>query len=395
MHWDFWLTLVLFLLVVALSLDVAIGWRKIGQLKDIALVPGSPQPLVSIIVSALNEADTIEPALRSLLAIDYPHLEVIVIDDRSTDATPAIVDRLAAQFPVLRVLHIDLLPAGWLGKNHAMHRGAQIANGEFLIFTDADVVFAPDAVTRAMAHCQAQSVDHLALLFDVVAHPHLLRMMLLSFGIAFMQRFRPWDVADSPVRFIGVGGFNMVRATAYTAAGGHAALPMAVIDDLMLGRLIKQHGFRQHVLAARDLVSIEWYAGTMEMIRGLEKNLFAAFDFRLRRLIAVTPLILAVRIWPWIALLVTRGAVWWLSAATVAVILALYVDLLRARGWPLRCLVFAPLIPLIELGMCWRACLLTTLRGGIGWRGTIYPLTQIRLAHAQMEDALKKRRAGS
>lgn len=387
----FWLTLVLLLLVGAGSLDVALGWRKIRQLKDIALPPESAQPLVSIIVSALNEADTIELALRSLLTIDFPRLEIIVIDDRSTDATLAIVKRIAAQHPILQVLHIDTLPPGWLGKNHALHCGAHIAKGDFLIFTDADVVFAPDTVTRAVAYSQSQAVDHLALLFDVVARTQLLRMMLLSFGIAFMQRFRPWKVADSPDRFIGVGGFNMVRTTTYAAVGGHAAIPLAVIDDLMLGKLIKQRGFRQHVLAAAGLVGIEWYTGTLQMIRGLEKNLFAAFDFRLSRLIAVTPLLLAVRIWPWIALLVTDGATWWLSAATVVVIMALYVDLLRARGWPLRCLVFAPLVPLIELGMCWRACLLTTLRGGIDWRGTRYSLTQIRQAHAQMESAFKQR----
>ncbi|MBC7415738.1 MAG: glycosyltransferase, partial [Herminiimonas sp.] len=322
-------------------------------------------------------------------------LEVIVIDDRSTDATGAIIDRIATAHPALRVLHIDALPDGWLGKNHALHCGALVANGEFLIFTDADVVFAPEAIRRAMAYCQAQAVDHLALLFDVVARTQLLRMMLLGFGIAFMQRFRPWKVADSPDHFIGVGGFNMVRATAYDAVGGHAAIRLAVIDDLMLGRLLKRGGFRQHVLAATGLVGIEWYAGTLEMIRGLEKNLFAAFDFRLSRLVALTPLILAVRIWPWVALLATRGATWWLSLATVLVTLALHVDLLRARGWSARCLVFAPVVPVIELIMCWRACLLTTLRGDIRWRGTVYPLARIRQAHAQMEAASKPRQVGA
>ena len=381
----FWLSLAVFIVVALSALDVAIGWRKIRHLKDIALPSATAQPMVSIIVSALNEADTIEPALCSLLAIDYPELEIIVIDDRSTDATPEILDRIAAQHPALHVLHIDRLPPGWLGKNHALHRGAQLAKGEFLIFTDADAVFAPDAVLRAAAYCQAQAVDHLALFFDVVARTRLLRMMLLSFGVSFMQRFRPWKVADSADHFIGIGGFNMVRTTAYHAVGGHAAIALAVIDDLMLGKLFKAHGLRQHVLSGVDLVRIEWYPGTLEMIRGLDKNMFAAFDFQLSRLIAVTPLILAVRIWPWVALVSTHGVLWWLSAATVLTSMALYVDLLRARGWSPACLIFAPLVPFIELVMFWRACLLTTLRGGVRWRGTTYALTDIRQAQAQME----------
>ncbi|MBV0881742.1 glycosyltransferase [Noviherbaspirillum sp. L7-7A] len=380
----FWLSLAAFIAVSAVSVDVALGWRRITHLKDVAVPAGAHQPRVSLIVSALNEAGTIEPALRSLLAIDYPDLELIVIDDRSTDATGEIIDRLAARQPRLRALHLRELPPGWLGKNHALSKGAAAASGDYLLFTDADAVFAPSAVARAVAWCEARRVDHLTLFFDLVARPLLLRLMVISFAAAFMGRFRPWKTASSARHHIGIGGFNLVRRTAYETVGGHGAIPLAVLDDMELGRLLKGAGHVQHVLSGEDMVFIEWYRSTPELMRGLEKNVFAGFDYRLSMLAGVTVLVLITRVWPWLALLTTSGPAWWLSLATVTVGLALYLDLLRARKWPLRCLLFAPRVPAIELAIWWRACLLTLLRDGVTWRGTHYPLAQLRAAHRAM-----------
>lgn len=377
----FWLMLCLFLLVAGVSLEVARGWRHIRQLKDQPEISGATAPRVSIIVSALNEADTIAPALRSLLSIAYAHLEVIVIDDRSTDATPQILARIAAEHPALRTLQITTLPAGWLGKNHALHCGAGLATGDYLLFTDADAVFAPDAVSRAVAYCEAHATDHLALLFDVVAHSPLLRMMIVSFVGSFMARFKPWKVNRSGRHSIGVGGFNLVRRSAYRRIGGHAALPLAVLDDLVLGERLNAGGYRQQVLFGSDMVRIEWYPDTPALVRGMEKNIFAAFDYRVSQLLLVTFLMLATRVWPWVGLCVTQGPIRWLCAATAGAGLALSVDLLVARKWSLWCLVLAPAVPLLELMIWWRGCLLTLWRGGIAWRGTFYRLADIRRAH--------------
>ncbi|NIP78703.1 MAG: glycosyltransferase, partial [Gemmatimonadetes bacterium] len=108
-------------------------------------LPPGPGPRVTVVVAARDEAGHIAPTVHSLLAQDYPDLEVVAVDDRSTDGTGRILDRLAARQPRLRVLHIDTLPPDWLGKNHALHRGAELASGELLLFTDADVVMRPDA----------------------------------------------------------------------------------------------------------------------------------------------------------------------------------------------------------------------------------------------------------
>lgn len=376
-----WLAIVSLVVVAAVCLEVGIGWRRIAHLKDMPPADGGALPRVSIIVSALNEADTIEPALRSLLRIDYPNLEVIVINDRSSDATPAILDRIAGEHPGLRVLHLAHLPHGWLGKNHALQQGASYAQGDYLLFTDADAVFDESALRRAIGYCEQYRVDHLTLFFDLVARTQLLRIMILSFATGFMSRFKPWKVNESTSHYVGVGGFNLVRRRAYLDVGGHAAMPLAVLDDMVLGRRIKEHGYRQHVLFGTEMVTIEWYRSTPEMARGMEKNIFSAFDYRLGQLVAVTLLMIALRIWPWIALFVTSGITWWLNAAIIVIGLALYADLLHARGWSYRCLFFAPAAPLVELLIWWRGSVLALARQGIDWRGTRYPLKDLRRAH--------------
>ena len=373
-----WLSAMVCVISCVVLFDVARGARKIKQLKDTLPVLVVQPPRVSVIVSALNEADTIEPALRSLLALQYPALEIIAINDRSTDATPTILDRLSIEFPHLRVLHIDTLPAGWLGKNHALSRGAAVAGGGYLLFTDADVVFDPSAITRAVAYCEQHRVDHLTLLFDLVVKTQLLRMLVLSFSVNFMARFKPWKVGTSTKYFLGAGGFNLVRAAAYRAVGGHASIPLAVLDDMMLGKRIKHGGWRQHVLYGRELVAVEWYRSAPDMIDGMKKNIFAAFDYQLWQLVVVSVAVLVLRVWPWIGMFVTDDATRWLNVATVCFNLALYIDLLRVSGWGYRCLVFAPVISLLELGIWWRGSLSALRHGGIEWRGTKYSLDELK-----------------
>jgi glycosyltransferase involved in cell wall biosynthesis len=375
-----WLSVIIFFLVSALSVEVAIGARKIRHLKDIQLDDKPFVPKVSIIIPALNEAETIEPALRSVLAIAYPNLEIIVVNDRSTDGTALILERMAHLHPSLRVVQIEALPPGWLGKNHALHRGAELASGDYLLFTDADVVFEPTSIGRAVRYCEANRVGHLTLLFDIIAKTRLLAMLILSFSVNFMARFKPWKIADSKKHFLGAGGFNLVRRDAYREVGGHAAISMAVLDDLMLGKRLKQLGVRQHVLYGNGMVGVEWYRSAREMMHGLGKNAFAAFDFRLSQLVAVTLLMLGLRVWPWVALFITDGPAWWLYLLTILAGMILYIDLIRASGWNYQCLVYAPIVSLVELAIWWRGSIKTLQRGGIEWRGTFYPLSQLRLA---------------
>jgi len=189
----FWLACAVCMVTLVVSVEIALGSRKIKYLKGIPVIPSGSLPRVSIIVSALNEEDTIEPALRSVLALDYPQLEVIAINDRSTDGTGAILERMRITHDRLRVLHIQELPPGWLGKNHALHCGAGIASGEYLLFTDADVIFEASAIQRAIAYCEQERIDHLAVLVEFLAKGQpLLSMLVLNFILGFFSRYKPW-----------------------------------------------------------------------------------------------------------------------------------------------------------------------------------------------------------
>ncbi len=379
-------------LEVSLSLAILLAtvtthwlvWRgraKLGYLKEVALEPigNRPLPTVSIIVSALNEEHTIEPALRSLLALDYAPLEVIAINDRSTDNTGAVLDRLQLENPQLKVVHIAALPEGWLGKCHALHQGSQVAQGDYLLFTDADVHFEPSALRRAIQYCHQNSVDHLTLMFGIIANGNLLRLILVSLGIGLFARFQPWKVSDpkSPY-FFGVGGFNLVKRQAYAASGGHERLKLSILDDITLGQHIKQAGYSQQVLYGDELVQLEWYATTQALFKGVEKNAFAALDFQKRQLLAVSLAVVLVHVLPWVAVCTTTGWVQGIYAASIVVLILGYAESLRAFNWRLTSLLWLPLLGFFELALLWNSSLKVLGQQGVVWRGTFYALSALR-----------------
>jgi len=377
----YWVSALVLLLLLRQLVALHFGLRRLRQLADVD-VPGDAElPMLSVLVSALDEAATIEPALRSLLAVDYPRLEVIAIDDRSTDGTGAILDRLAQEDRRLRVIHVRELPPGWLGKVHALHVGARAATGEWLLFTDADVHFAPDALRRAVGHGQEERLDHLAVLPELHVRESLLAALLLIAQELFYASLPPWKLATSPRVYVGLGAFNLVRADAYRRAGGHEALRLEVLDDLMLGKRLKTFGAaRQGLLLGQGAVSLEWYPDARALMRGLEKNSFAAANYSIAQAIAGSLGLLLVRVWPVVAVLVATGPTWWINAGSVVAGVLLQVEVLRTTRWPARALWWWPVTPLLMLGILWRAVVLTLRRGGVLWRGTLYPLAQLRAA---------------
>ena len=376
----FWISLFVLIGSIAIYIEVAMGLKKISNLGDIQTLAGNDPAKVSILFSALNEAQTIEPALRSVLSLDYPNLEIIAINDRSTDVTGPLLDHLAQSDARLRVLHVHELPPGWLGKNHALHLGAQSASGEYLLFTDADVVFDPSAISRAIAHCQRHGLDHMTVFPEVPVKEPLLAMILLNGYFALFFHWKPWKVRASRSHYVGIGAFNLIRSQAYRESGGHHAIRMEVLDDMMLGRLVKQHGFSQDALFGSGMVSVEWYRSTRELFKGMQKNSFAIADYKLTKLLLMTAVALPL-LWPWIGILITSGMVWWINFTTVIATLAFYLHLLRPLAWSRLCLLYAPLASVISLGTLWIGCVLTLKRGGINWRGTHYSLDELKRAH--------------
>lgn len=377
-------------LSLALGLVVAAGWllaaflltrgnRRLRHLATLADPPPARWPRVSVVFAARNEAHTVGAAVTTMLALDYPDWELIAVNDRSDDGTGAALDTLAAREPRLKVVHVADLPAGWLGKTHALHLGAARATGDYLLFTDADVHFRPDALRRAIAHAEAAGLDLLSAVPELHGLGHALGVCVNAFGLAFTAGIRPWAIPDPDSAAHGsVGAFGLVRATTYRRLGGHEPLRLRPDDDLKLGRLFKLNGARCEFVYGRAALWVAWYASVGAMVRGLEKNSYAAADYRWW-LIALGAIACGLFfLWPLVALVLTSGAAWGLHAASVGSMLALGCDQTRFTGGRWWYGLLLPVGAVIFGYAVVRATILTLWRGGIIWRGTFYPLRELR-----------------
>ncbi len=356
--------------------------RRVPLLDDWPLPADARWPSLSVVSPACDEAATLEAAARDRLRSDYPDVEFLLVDDRSRDGTGALADCLAAADSRLRALHVRELPAGWLGKVHAQQVGLDAARGEWILFSDADVHYAPDALRRAIALAQARGLQHLAVMPRLLPGPPLLDATLGTFGRLFLLGTRPWAVEDPrSSASIGVGAFNLVRRDALERLGGLASLRLAVADDLELGRLLKASGTRQGAALARRTVWLRWYDSLGAMARGLEKGLFAhAGNCRAWPLVGAAVLLLFLDLAPWLALLLPHGAPW-LTVLGVVVVAAVVGGSALGERWAGRRAWVALLQPLGGACMAWimlRAAVIGTRRGGVLWRGTLYPSEVLR-----------------
>ena len=363
-------------------LDLVLGQRYIRYLAEEPV----PQPEVlqqfpalSVVVAARNEEQGIRDALQSLLRVEYTTLEIVAVDDRSEDATGTILDELAQADARLHVEHVDHLPEGWLGKNHALWLGASRARGELLLFTDADVIFDPTVLMRAVQRMRQDRLDHLTGPPDIRTPSLALELFVATFALFFNGFFRPWRMA-APGNRNGVGfwAFNLVRTDAYERAGTHRALALRADDDLRLGQLLGQSGARQAFAVLHPLVEVEWYASLGEAVRGLEKNSLAAVDFSLGLLMAGVCGQLLFTVGPCVLVVATSGVTRLFSLLAVA--LALVAQLYLLRSTPLRAWT-ALALPLGTVMVAFthvRAACLTYARGGIRWRGTFYSLDTLK-----------------
>src|SRR5256884_420000 len=227
------------------GLRVAFGAIRLPGIRFFARVADAGCPRFWMLSAAGDEEENLPAALATLMEIDYPDLEVIAVDDRSQDSTGSILDGFAAAHPRLRVVHITQLPCGWLGKPHALQKAYEASTGEWLLFTDADVRFKPDVLRRAIALAKARNFEHLTLMGDVEMVGFWETVLITFFGMAFNIAVDPYRVANPHSRaYMGVGAFQLLRRAAYEASGMHRRLAMEVVDDMKLGKIVKQSGFR-------------------------------------------------------------------------------------------------------------------------------------------------------
>jgi hypothetical protein len=333
------------------AIDLTRGVRTIPWLRDAAPLEDERCPLVSILFAGRDEAEKLPGAIETMLALDYPQYEVIAVDDRSVDATGAILARAAKTDARLKPARVDSLPPGWLGKPHALEKAYEQSCGEWLVFTDADVHFKPDVLRRVMALAEKTHWDHLTLL----AAPKLFtfgeKVAMMFFSTCFLIGTRPWRANNPKSRgYSGIGAFQLIRRAAYEKAGTHRRLAMEVIDDLKLGKIVKEAGFRSGVARGGDAVSVHWHAGLGNIVRGTTKNFFAATGFRLPVLASQVLGTLVMFVLPVVALPFLRG--WARGFAFLAALFALAIATGAARAIgasPLYGLTY----PIGALIICW------------------------------------------
>ena len=354
-------------------------------------VPGHPPqsetmlPELAVIVPALNEEAAIGTCLRSLLASEGLRLEIIAVDDRSTDATGAVMDsieRAAMGVPSgghsLRVLHITELPADWLGKPHALALAARQVTAPFLLFTDADAFYAPDALARAMRLVAAERADHLVLLPTPILGSAGERMMMGMIQVLSVWGLRLWKVPDPRARdALGVGCFNLLRREAYEGIGGFEALRLEVVEDLRLGYLVKHHGYRQRVAFGLDLLRLRWGSGALGIVHNLEKNFFALCRYRVVLFAGALGGTAALTLLP-LAGLAGPAALRLPSLVSLAAIVTIYVSSGRRTRIPAWYVLSYPLACCLFLYAMLRSAFVTLQQGGVRWRGTFYPLALLR-----------------
>jgi len=361
------------------------AWRSLATRRALhvlsdAQVQAGGWPLVSVVVPCRDEARGVEAAVGSLLAQDYPALEVVAVDDRSADATGAILDRLAATAPPLRVVHVASLPDGWLGKNHACHVGSEATRGDWILFTDGDVRFAPGALRSAVAYAEAHRLGHLVALPRFDAGGPLELAFVCSFAALILQLFRLPDLRRAGTRaFVGVGAFNLVRRDAYRTAGGHARLRQEVVDDVKLGLLLRRSGVVQGAVDSGGRVRVRWQAGLLASMAGLVKNSFAALDYRWDLALGVSGGLVLLAAVPLVAL-AGPAAARALAFLSLALAVALLGSVARRHGGSGLEGLLAPACALGLAGVFLASAAITSARGAVVWRGTRYPLEPLRRA---------------
>lgn len=336
-------------------------------------------PLISVVVPARNEGEEIERCLRSLLSMDYPALEIIAVDDDSSDKTGVIMERLAEQDKRLKVIHIKELPEGWLGKTHAMFKGTQLTKGEFILFTDGDVFFEPETLQLAIKYMIHYKFDNISLYPQPIRSNYWGNVMHDFFVMAWLIWMDPKSVSNPSSKACGgMGQFILVKKTAYEKLGGLNIIRGRIPVDFALVRLLKHSGAHQDILLGNDLLRFKWSTGLRGFINILNKNAYAGFGYSTKRLFSVTVNLILKAILPYLMLFVLRDVRILGYALSVLIMHGLfgYVGFRFQSGWK-SSLAF-PLCVVLLLWVVWKSAITTIKQGGIRWRDRFVTLETLR-----------------
>jgi cellulose synthase/poly-beta-1,6-N-acetylglucosamine synthase-like glycosyltransferase len=301
-----------------------------------------------------------------------------VINDRSTDGTGAILARMTAENRALQLVTIDELPPGWLGKNHALYQGYLLSQEDWILFTDADIKFAPLTLQKALSYAAQKDLDHLAVLPQINSRSALFRSVMATFGVMLELKLRPWDVSKrSSKASVGVGAFNLVKRSAYEKAGTHTVISLRPDDDLKLGERIKSAGLNQGVLYGDAEIWLEWYTGLGQFVQGLMKNTFSVANYNFFLALAMAMATFFIVVVP-VPLLLVLGYPFWLGGVLVMALQVVVMLTKRGIGGQWWYALMIPFAGLVMTYIIVKSALMTIRQGGIYWRDSFYPLSELK-----------------
>lgn len=353
--------------------------KQLLRLEQFPPLPDDRLPPLSLVVAARDEGETIGPALGSLLALEYPLLEVILVDDRSSDDTATIARAIGEAHPRgdrLRLIENRELPDGWLGKVHAQHLGVAAASHPLILLTDADVLFSPDALRRAVTAQQVLGADHIAVLPRLTTNGFWEPALAAYLETLVVMLFRPSSLHRSPYRFVGVGAFALLTRDMLTRIEAMKPLRLQVIDDGFLGLMVKARKGRQFVLVGQQDLALRWFSGLTGFLKGLEKNAYSAVGYRFplalgMGLVASTPFWLLV-----LLAFVSPGS----AVAAYGLMVSLTLIVGRAQKAPAWSALVVPLASVVVGWAFVRSAIITERRQAVVWRDTAYSLPELREA---------------
>jgi glycosyltransferase involved in cell wall biosynthesis len=363
------------LINIAFVIYLIAGLKKIKQISKLPVI--NDEPAVVIIIAVRNEEQDLEKALQSVCHINYSNYRIIVVNDRSTDRTADILKKFITNYPKLSVTTIDTLPPGWLGKNNALYQGYKNSDEEWMLFADADIVFHPDALSKAVGYAVKQKLDHLTILPQLVSPSAILNSVLATFSIMLMVHMRPWDAKNPKSNaFASIGAFNLLRRSAYEKVGTHARIKLRPDDDLQLGQIIKSAGLNQDVLAGNGYICLEWYKNLRQFGHGILKNSFAIAEYNLgKALVNALSMLLSFTL-PLPILFIFGSTEIRLIACVIFLFLLIYMTVVLPNKW-----WYAFMIPFAGLYISYftlKSAWITLKQGGIYWRDSFYSLAMLK-----------------
>lgn len=359
----------------------AMARRSAPQVADFPPEAPGPWPTLSVVIPTRDEGRRLAGALSSVRESDYPGLEIVVVDDRSGDDTPAALAELARVDARITAVRVDELPPRWLGKLNALAHGLARARGEWVLFADADVHLAPDTLRRVIGHCERNGFDHIGVLPEAIpaglvvdaAVANFLRMVV---GMGAHRR-----AIEDPKRraSMGVGAFNMFRRRALDRSPGLEHLRMEVLDDVALGQMLKRSGARSTLALGVGHVRIRLYDSLRDLLRSIDRAGIAGLgSFRVGRLVVGALLLALVEVGPLLGPLLAPTP-WMLALGGLGMAMAI------AATWPTSrtlgpgtwATLLVPLGSLVLTFAYLRSAWVTVARGGMVWRDTVYRLDEL------------------